>query len=225
MLSFVVLALAAASASAHSMTRVRHHHVPRAQPPAGWATSYLEAYDVYHMRYEAIGCGNKHGTSFFDMCCHPLLATETVKKNRPACCAVGATVACPGTVASSAAAPAKTPAKAPAKTPTKTPRKGPRKDPRKDPPQRLPQRQRPPLLFLPRPQQRRMTGTTATMGMTTMTPPATTTKTATMRSNCLVPIPWTDQFGWAVHSFYAGAHCVDVLSVISVLSFVPVVLA
>jgi hypothetical protein len=126
MFSFAVLALAAASASAHSISHFRRHHVPRTQPPAGWATSYLEVYDVYHTRYQAIGCENKHNTTFFDFCCHPLLATETVAKNRPACCAVGATAACPGTAPSSAAAPAKTPAKAtvvppaPAKTPAKT---------------------------------------------------------------------------------------------------------
>ncbi|KAJ7111572.1 RlpA-like double-psi beta-barrel-protein domain-containing protein-containing protein [Mycena crocata] len=105
--SFTVLALAVASVSAHSISHVRRHRVPRAQPPVGWATSYLEEYDVYHSRYMAIGCENKHNTSFFDFCCHPLLAKETVKDNRPACCAVGATAACPGaTASSSAAAPA-----------------------------------------------------------------------------------------------------------------------
>ncbi|KAJ7940580.1 RlpA-like double-psi beta-barrel-protein domain-containing protein-containing protein [Mycena leptocephala] len=109
MLSFVVLALAAASASAHSFSHLRRHHVPRTQPPAGWATNYLEVYDVYHERYTAIGCENKHNSTFFDFCCHPLLATETVAKNRPACCAVGATAACPGTPSSSSvAAPAST---------------------------------------------------------------------------------------------------------------------
>ncbi|KAF7363496.1 Barwin-like endoglucanase [Mycena sanguinolenta] len=123
MFSFAVLALAAASAGAHSISHVRRHHVPRTQPqqpPAGWATGYLEPYDTYHERYLEIGCENKHNTPFFDSCCHPLLSTETVAKNRPACCAVNATVACPGAAApakTSVAAPAKTsPAAAPAKT-------------------------------------------------------------------------------------------------------------
>ncbi|KAJ6596953.1 plant expansin [Mycena vulgaris] len=102
--SSTVLALVLASASAHSFSRVRRHHVPRTQPPVGWATGYLEIYDTYHERYLAIGCENKHNTSFFDFCCHPLLATETVKNNRPACCAVGATAACPGASTSSIAA-------------------------------------------------------------------------------------------------------------------------
>jgi hypothetical protein len=103
--SSTVLALALASASAHSISHVRRHHVPRATPPEGWATGYLEVYDVYHARYIAIGCENKHNTSFFNFCCHPLLATETVEANRPACCAVGATAACPGASSSAVAVP------------------------------------------------------------------------------------------------------------------------
>ncbi|KAJ6547621.1 hypothetical protein B0H19DRAFT_276762 [Mycena capillaripes] len=115
MFSFAVLVLAAASANAHSFSRVRRHHVPRTQP-VGWATGYLEVYEVYHERYTAIGCENKHNTTFFDSCCHPLLATETLAKNRPACCAVGATVACPGTAASSTAALVSKPSAPPTKT-------------------------------------------------------------------------------------------------------------
>ncbi|KAJ7172421.1 RlpA-like double-psi beta-barrel-protein domain-containing protein-containing protein [Mycena filopes] len=105
--SAAVLALTVAGVSAHSFSHLRRHHVPRQVPPAGWATSYLEPYTDYHTRYMAVGCENKHNTTFFDSCCHPLLATESLAKNRPACCAVGATVACPGTSASSSAAPSK----------------------------------------------------------------------------------------------------------------------
>ncbi|KAJ7109436.1 RlpA-like double-psi beta-barrel-protein domain-containing protein-containing protein [Mycena epipterygia] len=107
MLSFstsTVLALAVASVSAHSISHVRRHHVSRSQAPAGWATGYLEDYDTYHTRYTAIDCEAKHNTSFFGLCCHPLLSTETLAANRPACCAVGATAQCPGAVSSSAAA-------------------------------------------------------------------------------------------------------------------------
>ncbi|KAJ7452348.1 RlpA-like double-psi beta-barrel-protein domain-containing protein-containing protein [Mycena galericulata] len=59
----------------------------------------------------AIDCEAKHNTTFFGACCHPLLATETLQANRPACCAPGATAVCPGeasSAVSSAAAPAET---------------------------------------------------------------------------------------------------------------------
>jgi len=105
--SSAVLALAVASVSAHSIHHVRRHHAARATPPAGWATGYLEEYDVYHERYIAVGCENKHNTTFFDMCCHPMLATETLAKNRAPCCAPGSAVQCPSS-SSSAAAPAST---------------------------------------------------------------------------------------------------------------------
>ncbi|KAJ7046840.1 RlpA-like double-psi beta-barrel-protein domain-containing protein-containing protein [Mycena alexandri] len=100
-LAATVLALAATASAGHTFSYVRRHHVSRAQPPAGWATTYLEPYDTYHARYMADDCENKHNTTFFDSCCHPLLATESLAKNRPACCAVGATVACPGAATSS----------------------------------------------------------------------------------------------------------------------------
>ncbi|KAJ6496733.1 hypothetical protein C8R47DRAFT_1011087 [Mycena vitilis] len=103
MFSFAVLALAAASANAHSFSHVRRHHVPRTLAPAGWATSYLETYDAYHSRYMGLHCEARHNTTFFDTCCHPLLATETAAENRPACCAAGATVPCPGASSSSVA--------------------------------------------------------------------------------------------------------------------------
>ncbi|KAF7323026.1 DPBB-1 domain-containing protein [Mycena chlorophos] len=97
MFSLVVIALAVASCSAHSISDVRRHHVQLARatatPPAGWATNYLENYETYHLRYLAIDCEAHHnGTSedsFFNACCHPMLATETLAKNRPAYCAPG----------------------------------------------------------------------------------------------------------------------------------------
>lgn len=62
--------------------------IPRATPPPGWNTPLLEAYDTYHTRYMAISCETKHNTPFFDQCCHPLLATETLATARPALCNV-----------------------------------------------------------------------------------------------------------------------------------------
>jgi rare lipoprotein A (peptidoglycan hydrolase) len=59
---------------------------PVAAQPADYAAGYLEPYKTYHLRYLAIGCQNKHNSSYFDKCCHPLLATENVKDNRPAEC-------------------------------------------------------------------------------------------------------------------------------------------
>ncbi|KAK0197038.1 Non-catalytic module family EXPN protein [Armillaria mellea] len=89
---FALLATAAVQASPHFPRRGLHgfHHVVRSKP-ADYAEGYLEAYDVYHARYLAIGCENQHNTQFFDDCCHPLLATETVAANRPAYCAANAT--------------------------------------------------------------------------------------------------------------------------------------
>jgi len=108
--SSTILALALTSsvaASSNSFARLSRHHnlVARTTPPKGWATGYLENYQVYHERYTAISCENKHGTEFFDLCCHPMLATETLEKNRAACCAPGSKAQCPSTSSSSAAAP------------------------------------------------------------------------------------------------------------------------
>ncbi|TFK42532.1 RlpA-like double-psi beta-barrel-protein domain-containing protein-containing protein [Crucibulum laeve] len=77
--AFATLALSAASSVSALV-------VPRTTAPAGWATKYLESYDTYHIRYLAIGCAAKHGSAFFDACCHPLLANEVLEKARPAQC-------------------------------------------------------------------------------------------------------------------------------------------
>lgn len=60
--------------------------VARKEPPATWATGYLEDYNTYHIRYLAIDCEDKHNTTFFNTCCHPLLATEKLETARPAEC-------------------------------------------------------------------------------------------------------------------------------------------
>ncbi|KAF8892538.1 RlpA-like double-psi beta-barrel-protein domain-containing protein-containing protein [Infundibulicybe gibba] len=77
--SYAALALSTISA-------VSGFVVPRSDPPAGWATDYLESYSIYHTRYLALGCNNQHGKPFFDECCHPLLATESLETARPAQC-------------------------------------------------------------------------------------------------------------------------------------------
>ncbi|KAJ3477418.1 hypothetical protein NLI96_g10479 [Meripilus lineatus] len=66
--------------------------IPRGGAPSTYNEGYLEKYDVYHARYVAIGCTGKQGTAFFDKCCHPLLATETLQANRPAECRPGSAV-------------------------------------------------------------------------------------------------------------------------------------
>ncbi|ORY22504.1 RlpA-like double-psi beta-barrel-protein domain-containing protein-containing protein [Naematelia encephala] len=62
----------------------------RAQP-SGWASGYLEDYETYHTRYLALSCETQHGTDFFESCCHPLLADESVSANRPSYCVANAT--------------------------------------------------------------------------------------------------------------------------------------
>ncbi|KDR71159.1 hypothetical protein GALMADRAFT_75279 [Galerina marginata CBS 339.88] len=74
--SAITLSLAA---SVSSLT------LPRSTPPPGWNTALLEPYDTYHTRYLALGCDTQHGTTFFDQCCHPLLATQSLA-SRPAQC-------------------------------------------------------------------------------------------------------------------------------------------
>lgn len=69
--------------------------VPRATPPAGWNTELLENYDTYHTRYMALSCNTKHNSAFFDQCCHPLLATQTLATARPAQCIPTTTTAAP----------------------------------------------------------------------------------------------------------------------------------
>lgn len=80
--SYTTLALsAAASVSALVVPRM-----PQKPAPPGWATNYLEPYATYHARYIALDCQDQHGTQFFDDCCHPLLATETLATARPPQC-------------------------------------------------------------------------------------------------------------------------------------------
>ncbi|KAJ9100090.1 hypothetical protein QFC19_005770 [Naganishia cerealis] len=82
--SIVVLGLAVVNAAPVSVTSSSV-----AKPaPTGWATGYLEKYDQYNVRYKALNCSSQHNTTFFEDCCHPLLANETLTI-RPAYCTPG----------------------------------------------------------------------------------------------------------------------------------------
>ncbi|WWC60313.1 uncharacterized protein I303_102883 [Kwoniella dejecticola CBS 10117] len=59
--------------------------------PDTYVDGYLEDYDVYHARYIALDCSSQHNSTFFDDCCHPLLANETLADNRLAYCTPNST--------------------------------------------------------------------------------------------------------------------------------------
>jgi rare lipoprotein A (peptidoglycan hydrolase) len=59
--------------------------IPRTSQPASYDSAILEPYETYHTRYLALKCEDKHDTSFFSTCCHPLLKTEKLS-SRPAEC-------------------------------------------------------------------------------------------------------------------------------------------
>jgi len=76
---FATLALAAISS-------VSALAIPREAPPPGWATDYLEDHNAYYARYLALKCENFYGEQFFDDCCYPMLATESLEHSRkPEC--------------------------------------------------------------------------------------------------------------------------------------------
>jgi hypothetical protein len=61
--------------------------------PAGWASGYLEDYETFRVRYIAVGCdyhvGQPAGSSkaeYYETCCHPILANQTLAEVRPAYC-------------------------------------------------------------------------------------------------------------------------------------------
>ncbi|CDO69510.1 Distantly related to plant expansins [Trametes cinnabarina] len=91
-LSFASLALAVSGVSAIAIPR-NHLHVARSDSqvscppkPDTYYEGYLEDYCVYHGRYMLLDCESQHNTPFFDACCHPMLATETLEKNRAPQC-------------------------------------------------------------------------------------------------------------------------------------------
>ncbi|THH20685.1 hypothetical protein EW146_g737 [Bondarzewia mesenterica] len=72
--------LSIASLAVFAVSAVNGVVVPRRDPPAGWATSYLEDYHVYHTRYLALSCQTQHNTEFFNQCCHPLLVCSITRR-------------------------------------------------------------------------------------------------------------------------------------------------
>jgi hypothetical protein len=102
--SLLSLAVAALSVTALPVPQRNHKTISVRGAPAGWHVDYLENYDVYHDRYVALSCQGRHGDAFFESCCHPLLATETLEGNREAQC----NPANLPSASSSAAAPAST---------------------------------------------------------------------------------------------------------------------
>ncbi|PCH38005.1 barwin-like endoglucanase [Wolfiporia cocos MD-104 SS10] len=57
----------------------------RTTVPPTYDQGYLEPYATYHARYLALDCQDKHDTLFFESCCHPLLATQSLS-DRPEEC-------------------------------------------------------------------------------------------------------------------------------------------
>ncbi|KAK1228426.1 hypothetical protein PQX77_008564 [Marasmius sp. AFHP31] len=82
----MVASLSLISLALSALSLVNARAVPRHDKPDGYVEGYLEKYSTYHERYLALQCYKKHGTPFFDLCCHPMLATENVKDNRDPSC-------------------------------------------------------------------------------------------------------------------------------------------
>ncbi|KAI0709271.1 RlpA-like double-psi beta-barrel-protein domain-containing protein-containing protein [Earliella scabrosa] len=84
--SVALTAVAGASAISIPHNHVRHVKRIEKEKPDTYYEGYLEPYQTYHHRYLAIDCDEQHNTAFFDRCCHPMLATETLENNRDADC-------------------------------------------------------------------------------------------------------------------------------------------
>ncbi|KAG7092523.1 hypothetical protein E1B28_008873 [Marasmius oreades] len=78
-LSFITLALSA-------LSLVSARAIPRQTQSEDCSEGHLEDHNTYRTRYIQLGCSKQHGTPFFDLCCHPMLATENLKDNRDPSC-------------------------------------------------------------------------------------------------------------------------------------------
>jgi len=94
--TFVTLAALAGSAVAAPVavsTNVADPAAIDVAAPAGWASGYLEDYETFRVRYIAVGCdfhvGQPAGSdkaNYYETCCHPILANQTLAEVRPAYC-------------------------------------------------------------------------------------------------------------------------------------------
>jgi hypothetical protein len=75
----------AAVAALALATSVAAAPVAAPAPAKAWDEKKFEPYDVYHTRYLALKCQNKHDTKFFDVCCAPLARGQALS-TRPAEC-------------------------------------------------------------------------------------------------------------------------------------------
>lgn len=116
MIASLLTAALAASSVAAAPLQARAYNNPE--------SSHLENYDVYHARYLALGCSQKHSDpAFFDACCHPLHADQSAEelytKNNGMCRPQNGSVEAASSSISSAAAQKTSPvpsASAPAAT-------------------------------------------------------------------------------------------------------------
>ncbi|KAF8320126.1 barwin-like endoglucanase, partial [Clavulina sp. PMI_390] len=77
-----------AAAPSHGAVRPHAHRSVAAQvQERGYAqdSDLLEPYATYAERYQLFDCEDKHNTTFWDGCCHPLLADES-ESNLPDSC-------------------------------------------------------------------------------------------------------------------------------------------
>jgi len=68
--------LGIASLALAVISSVSGHVIRHRGPPSGWQTGILQKYGDYHTRYLKWKCDEKHNTTYFDTCCHPLLKGE-----------------------------------------------------------------------------------------------------------------------------------------------------
>jgi len=74
----MVRLLGIASLALAVISSVSGHVIRHRGSPPGWQTDLLQKYPDYHARYLKWKCEDKHNTTFFDTCCHPLLKGEPV---------------------------------------------------------------------------------------------------------------------------------------------------
>jgi len=77
---FLVFSSAAAFAFAAAIPRDESSKAPK-----GWWEKGLESYAVYNQRYKDLNCRTQHGTDFFNTCCHPMLAGESLSSRPQEC--------------------------------------------------------------------------------------------------------------------------------------------